>query len=111
MVVVSGDPVRGFSDETYLYLFLLALVPQIIGHSAINRSLGYLPAFAVALAVQGEPVGATILAAALLAEVPSALELCGAALVLAGVYVGLRPRRERSSPRGPLSLREEGEAR
>jgi drug/metabolite transporter (DMT)-like permease len=93
MVIVSGETVSGFSDETYLYLVLLALVPQIIGHTAINRSLGYLPAFAVAIAVQGEPVGSTVLAAGLLGEVPTPLELGGGLLVLAGVYVGLRPER------------------
>jgi drug/metabolite transporter (DMT)-like permease len=97
MVIISGEAVSGFSDETYLYLVLLALIPQIIGHTAINRSLGYLPAFAVALAVQGEPVGSTILAAGLLGEVPTALELIGGALVLTGVYVGLRPGRRASS--------------
>jgi drug/metabolite transporter (DMT)-like permease len=91
MVLASGDPVTGFSNETYLYLVLLALVPQVIGHSAVNRSLGYLPAFAVALAIQGEPVGSTVLAAVLLDEVPTFLELAGGALVLFGVYVGLRP--------------------
>ena len=100
MVIVSGETISGFSHETYLYLVLLALVPQVIGHTAINRSLGYLPAFAVALAVQGEPVGATVLAAVVLDEIPSGLELGGAALVLFGVYVGLRPARRRVAATG-----------
>jgi drug/metabolite transporter (DMT)-like permease len=93
IVAIAGEPITGFSDETYVYLVLLALVPQIIGHTALNRSLGYLPAVAVALAVQGEPVGSTVLAATLLGEIPTAFELAGGALVLAGVYVGLRPSR------------------
>ena len=93
-VIVNGDPVTGFSDETYLYLVLLALVPQIIGHSALNRSLGYVPAFGVALAVQGEPIGSAALAATLLGEIPTVFELTGGALVLVGLYVGLRPSRE-----------------
>jgi drug/metabolite transporter (DMT)-like permease len=99
-VAISGKPVTGFSDETYLYLVLLALVPQVVGHSAVNRSLGYLPAFAVALAVQGEPVGSTVLAAALLGEIPTTLELTGGVLVLVGLYVGLRPSRERITAAG-----------
>jgi drug/metabolite transporter (DMT)-like permease len=92
-VAIAGDPVTGFGTMTYVYLGLLALVPQIVGHTALNRSLGVLPAFAVALAIQGEPVGSTVLAAVLLGEVPTALELAGGVLVLAGVYVGLRPSR------------------
>lgn len=90
MVAISGEPVTGFSNETYLYLALLALVPQIVGHTALNRSLGYLPAVAVAIAVQGEPVGSTLLAALLLDEMPTPFELAGGVLVLAGVYVALR---------------------
>ena len=98
MVVVSGDAVTGFSDETYLYLVLLALVPQLIGHTAVNRSLGYLPAFAVALAIQGEPVGSTVLAATLLGETPTVFELIGGLMVLGGVYVGLRPSKRDVGP-------------
>ena len=107
MVIATGDAITGFGDKTYVYLVLLALVPQVIGHSALNRSLGYLPAVAVALAVQGEPVGSTVLAATLLGEIPTAFELAGGVLVLGGVYVGLMP--SRSSPPGPLTLRGEGE--
>jgi drug/metabolite transporter (DMT)-like permease len=93
MVLLAGDSFTGYSSETYLYFALLALIPQLVGHSAINRSLGHLPAFAVSLAIQGEPVGATVLAALLLDETPTALQLIGGALVLAGVYAGLRAER------------------
>jgi len=41
----------------------------------------------------GEAVGATILAAIVLQETPSALEMAGALLVLTAVYVALRPGR------------------
>ncbi len=88
--VVAGESFRGYSTETYLFFLLLALVPQLIGHSAINRSLGYLPAASVAIAILGEPVGATILGIVFLNEDPTALQALGAVLVLAGVYLGLR---------------------
>jgi drug/metabolite transporter (DMT)-like permease len=90
VTAVAGSPISGFSTETYVLLVLIAGVPQVIGHTAINRSLGVLPAFAVALAVQGEPVGATFLATVVLDEPPSAAELIGGVVVLAGVYLGLR---------------------
>jgi drug/metabolite transporter (DMT)-like permease len=88
--LVTGETFAGYSTRTYAIFVLLALVPQLIGHTAINRSLGYLPAATVAVAILGEPVGATILGAIFLDETPTALQLIGALLVLAGVYAGLR---------------------
>jgi drug/metabolite transporter (DMT)-like permease len=88
--VVAGEAFTGYSGRTYGFFVLLALVPQLIGHTALNRSLGYLPAASVTIAVLGEPVGATILAAFLLDETPTLLQSFGALLVLAGVYAGLK---------------------
>ena len=92
IAVIAGDSFTGYSNHTYVFLVLLALVPQLVGHTSVNRTLGHLPAMAVSLAVQGEPVGATVLAALFLHETPSALQLIGALLVLLGVYIGLSRR-------------------
>jgi len=72
---------------TYLWLVLLALVPQLLGHSSFNWALRYLPASFVAIALLGEPVGSSALAFGLLHEVPTPLEIGGAALILAGIAV------------------------
>jgi len=92
-VIVTREPFTGYSTRTFLMMGLLALVPQLVGHSAINWSLAYVPAALVAVAILGEAVGATILAAIVLQETPSALEVVGALLVLTAVYVALRPGR------------------
>ncbi len=89
-VLVAGDALGGYSGRTFSFLVLLALVPQLIGHTAVNRSLGHLPAIVVSLAVLGEPVGATILAAVFLDEDPTLIQLAGGLLVLAGVAIGIR---------------------
>jgi drug/metabolite transporter (DMT)-like permease len=91
-VLVAREPFTGYSMKTFVMLGLLALVPQLVGHSAINWALAYVPAALVAVAILGEPVGATALAAIILKEMPSGLEIGGALLVLTGVYVVLRPR-------------------
>jgi drug/metabolite transporter (DMT)-like permease len=103
LALVGGSRLSGYSAETFGIFLLLALVPQLIGHGSINRSLSRLPAVAVSLAVMGEPVGATVLAAALLGEHPSVLEITGGLLVLAGVYAGLRPS---LNPKAPLPSKE-----
>ena len=82
----------------YGWLVLLALLPQVVGHSTLNWSLGYLPATLVATAVMAEPVGASLLAWAVLDEAPPVTSVAGGALVLVGVFttlVGSRPRLKR----------------
>jgi drug/metabolite transporter (DMT)-like permease len=91
--LIAREPFTGYSAKTFVMFGFLALVPQLVGHSAINWSLGYVPAALVAIAILGEPVGATALAVLFLGETPSGLEIAGGLLVLAGVYAALRPGR------------------
>ena len=90
LAAAGGESFVDYPARTFAFFVLLALVPQLIGHTALNRTLGYLPAVSVTIAVLGEPLGATLLAAIFLSEAPTALELVGGLLVLAGVYTGLR---------------------
>ena len=84
------QPLIGFHASTYGWLLLLALVPQLLGHSSFNWALGHLPASYVAVATLGEPVGAAILAFFFLDETPSWLKIFAAALILIGIYLALR---------------------
>jgi len=70
----------------------LALGPMLLGHTGFNWALKYLPAYVVNLTLLGEPVGATILAAAIpgIHELPTAMTIVGGALILGGIYVTAR---------------------
>ena len=83
--LASGTPLSSLSSHSVPYLVALAVVPTLIGHGLVNRSLRMLPATAVGLFLLGEPVGASALAYALFHEVPSARVIGGGALVLAGL--------------------------
>ena len=61
-------PFFGYSSTTYLLFFLLAIVPQLIGHTTFNWALKYLPASMVSITILGEPIGSTILAYFILGE-------------------------------------------
>ena len=89
-MLAAGQSPIGLQPETYLWLLLLAVVPQLIGHSTYNWALGFLPAALVAVATLGEPVGSAILAYIILNERPGLLVLCGGALILAGIYLAAR---------------------
>jgi drug/metabolite transporter (DMT)-like permease len=86
----AGQKPWGLPPRTYLWIVLLGLVPQLIGHSTFNWALGYLSAAFVSITLLGEPIGSTILAMILLDEVPSILKIIGGVLILAGIYLSAR---------------------
>jgi len=86
-VMVTGTPLAGFSGPTYLYLVLIALVPQIIGHTSFNWALGHVSATLTTTAVLLEPVGSGLLAWWILREAPGAGALLGGAVVLTGIWL------------------------
>jgi len=90
LCLLTGHPFSGYSRQTYLMFFLLAVVPQIIGHSSFNWALAYLPATFVGVSTLGEPVGSTILAYFILSEIPTLAKIGGGVLILAGIYVSSR---------------------
>lgn len=79
----------GFQADTWSFLILLALIPQVIGHTSLNWALGHYRAVTVSLAIIGEPVIATALAIPILGEWPTAGVLVGGPLILAGIAVGM----------------------
>lgn len=85
--LVSRTPLLGYPMKTYLLVLLLALGPQILGHTSFNWALKYLPAPVVAMSILGEPIGTTILSALLLRQPPTPLELAGGLLIGTGIYL------------------------
>lgn len=85
-----GYRLVGYSTTTYVMLVLLAVVPQLIGHSSLNWSLRFVPATLVTIAVLGEPVGATALAFLILNEAPTLSEIGGGILILVGIFIAFR---------------------
>jgi drug/metabolite transporter (DMT)-like permease len=79
--------------EAQAWLVVLALTAQVLGWLLISVSLPRLPAVITSIVLMLQPVAAVILAAALLSEAPSAVQLSGVAIVLAGVAVAtVKPR-------------------
>lgn len=90
LCIATAQPLFGFSGGFYLWVFLLALFPQLIGHTSYNWALGYLPTTFVSIALLGEPVGTIILSLFLLNESPSLLEGIGGIVLLTGIYLASR---------------------
>lgn len=90
VVLVSGARLGGFEPETWLWMVLLALGPQVVGHTIFNLLLRDVDPTVLAVAIMGEAVGATLLALALFGEIPSAGAVAGAVLLLVGIFVAVR---------------------
>jgi drug/metabolite transporter (DMT)-like permease len=80
----------GYSSPTVLYLVLLALVPQLIGHTTFNWALKYLPASVIAIATLGEPMGSTLLAYLILGEGLTIWKVIGGMSIFTGILISLR---------------------
>jgi drug/metabolite transporter (DMT)-like permease len=86
-VFITGQSFLGYSAPTYYMLLLLGLIPQLIGHSALNLAVRRLPATVVSAAILGEPVGAALLGWAVLGEVPAVREVAGGLVILCGIVL------------------------
>ncbi len=85
MAWLWGTPLTGYEGRDWLLLGLLALVPQGIGHTLLNRSLRVFQAGIVATALLGEPVAASALAWLVLGEPVGPWQFLGGGLILVGV--------------------------
>ena len=86
--LVSGPSLGGYSWLAYLWIFLLAAGPQLIGHTSFNWSLAHLSTIFVALAILGEPVGSAIFAYFIFGETFAPIQLIGFLLLLVGIGLG-----------------------
>jgi drug/metabolite transporter (DMT)-like permease len=87
LTIPFRTPLGGYPIRTLSAFLALAIVPTLLGHGLVNRSLRVLPAPTVGLFLLGEPIGATILAYVFFGETAPRLTLAGGGVVL--VALGL----------------------
>jgi drug/metabolite transporter (DMT)-like permease len=85
------------------WLIVLALSSQVLGWLLISRSLPRLPAVVTSILLTLQPVCSVLFAAAIVDESPSALQLGGAACILAGLVTATAGRRAPPVPEPELA--------
>ncbi len=85
--LVMRVPLTGYPPQAWGWLLLVALIPQIIGHSSFNWALGHVSPTYVSLAVLAEPIGSTILAWLVLSEPPTPSTILGGGIILGGIVL------------------------
>ena len=92
VIAISGVSIVGYDPRGYLWVLLLAILAQIIGHGALNYLVKYMSPTTLTMSVQTVPVMSAIWAFFFFNEVPTAWQLLGALILLLGVMTVLRGR-------------------
>lgn len=94
LMLIGGVSPFGYSPSGYIWIVLLALFPQLVGHTSFNNALKYLSATYVSIATQLEPIGSAIAAAILFSQLPTSTQLVGSGAILIGVLLATLGQRE-----------------
>ena len=88
----------GLTTFALLLLFIMAVISGIFGHTLYNWALRYVRASMASVALLGEPIGSTLWAFILplpfLHQIPTVFTLFGGLLILIGIYLTSRKRKE-----------------
>ncbi|MCY3917160.1 MAG: DMT family transporter [Chloroflexi bacterium] len=84
-VAFSDTPVTGYSARGYLWVIIVTILAQAMGHLIMNLALQVFTATALAIILQTAVVGSALIALFLFGEIPSLVQIIGSALVIYGV--------------------------
>jgi drug/metabolite transporter (DMT)-like permease len=84
----------GYPGKVYLYVLLMAVMSQVIGHTSLNWSMRWISPTVISLSLLLEPVVASLTGAIVFQEVPSINLLVGGLVILGGIGVFILANRE-----------------
>ena len=80
----------GYQPAIYGYIALMAIFPQLIGHTGFNWALRWLSPTFVTLSILFEPIIASALGAVVFQEIPPLSTLWGASVLVGGVAIAVK---------------------
>ena len=83
----SGTAVLGYSGQSYLAIFAMAIICQLGAHAVFNWCLGYVSPLYIATTETGETIFASILAAVFFTEIPAPWQYVGGAVTICGILL------------------------
>lgn len=86
IALVWGQPSALMRGSAAPWVIALAVVPQLIGHTAFHWAMRYRSATSVTTVILLEPVGAATIGVLAFGERPTAVTLLGALVLLVGVW-------------------------
>jgi len=90
LVAFANVSITNYSAKDFSFMFLLAIIPQLIGHTAFNWVLKYLKAAAVAITTLGEIIGSSILAYIFFGQTISFCQFVGILFIMSAILISIR---------------------
>ncbi|MGH2412341.1 MAG: EamA family transporter, partial [Microcystaceae cyanobacterium] len=84
----------GYPNLVYLYLLLMAIFSQLVGHTSLNWAVNWISPTLVPLAILFEPFSSNFLGFLLFGEIPPVLVLLGGLVLLVGVAIAVTGERK-----------------
>lgn len=84
-IVFKGESFGPYPASEWMWFLLLALIPNLLGHTLFNWALKWVSTNVISIAILFEPIGAAILAYFILGEYLSVSQIVGGSVVLAGI--------------------------
>ncbi|MEK4230429.1 DMT family transporter [Solibacillus sp. FSL H8-0538] len=86
-VLLKGESFGPYPTIDWFWFLLLAIVPNLLGHTLFNWSLKWVSTNVISIAILFEPVGAAILAMFIFNEFISSSQIIGGSIVIIGIMM------------------------
>ncbi|MGE7930824.1 DMT family transporter [Lysinibacillus xylanilyticus] len=86
-VLIKGESFGPYPTLDWIWFILLAIVPNLLGHTLFNWSIKYVSTNVVSIAILFEPIGAAILALLIFKEYLIATQIIGGFIVIVGILL------------------------
>lgn len=96
--LVYRIPLFSYPLKEYVIFIMLAVFSTVFGHTVFNWAMRYVSAITVSTSILGEPIGASILAAVILRELPTVWQVCGGVIVILSLMLFMREQYNKSQP-------------
>ncbi|NHJ01477.1 MAG: hypothetical protein EAX86_05010 [Candidatus Heimdallarchaeota archaeon] len=88
--LILSENLFNFPLEDFIWFFLLAIGPSLLGHAMLIFAMKKISAQTVSLSVIGESVGASLLSVIILVEPLPPSTIVGGSLILLGIYLNVK---------------------
>ncbi|MFC7687825.1 DMT family transporter [Ureibacillus sp. GCM10028918] len=86
-VLLKGESFGPYSSMTWIWFLLLAIIPNLLGHTLFNWAVKWVSTNVISVAVLFEPIGAAILAYLVFSEKLITTQIIGGLIVMVGILL------------------------